>query len=617
MLTYVAGASVVQNLTLIAAGHVEGFVYVDLNNNAQFDSGDYLRGDSTSWNLALVLLDDTGQVVQTVVPNLAGEFLFDSLTPGHAYLITMADSTSPAIRLNAGSRRTRAGSYQGRRDLNFAIGVNTRNNDNPYSMGTVFYRQGNVEIPVSGARVIYYTAINGSCQVNNPTVLWETFTELNGDYAVVDWQGSGCAQIVDAAGFTPSEPWSIGSCDGNVSCSTSWGLHEFRDIELTPVGAALSATRPVLNSVIEWNAFLDQNGNQLWDFGEPGLPAVVIASGTQSSQSSADGSGALSGLADGTHTLSITPPPGYMVHGPTSRRVVANGLPLSLPDIALRPAGLTIFTAFVDLDGDGLQGAGESGVGGVQVQVNSGNAYSSTTSPDGRAIFAALADGTYTAIVTAPIGFAAVPPSSITLTAGGAFGLPLHPPGLVSGVVYDDWDGDAQRAADEAPITLPYSLTLDSGTQREVLTMGGRGYFLNVSPGTYTLASPQTAVAGQTLTVTADSGGAAGLPVVPTGVVRGTAWLDDNGNNRRDPWESPLAGITLTLDGATTAMTDRSGRYSFSQVVAGNHTMTASLPDELMTTLPAFSTSSGRGAAVGVAVRAVNQFHVYLPIVLR
>jgi hypothetical protein len=102
--------------------------------------------------------------------------------------------------------------------------------------------------------------------------------------------------------------------------------------------------------------------------------------------------------------------------------------------------------------------------------------------------------------------------------------------------------------------------------------------------------------------------------------VRGTAWLDTNADGIRQPWETPLAGVTVTVAGQT-AVTDAEGRYTLYSVAPGTHTLTTSLPSGLMAEIGAMTVGEGRGAAVGVAAVPgsipTDGHELFLPVVAR
>jgi hypothetical protein len=77
---------------------------------------------------------------------------------------------------------------------------------------------------------------------------------------------------------------------------------------------------------------------------------------------------------------------------------------------------------------------------------------------------------------------------------------------------------------------------------------------------------------GRPFGVTGSSTGLAG-----TGDVEGRIFLDENGDGRPQPDEPGARGITVLLDGRITARTDADGRFSFSAVPTGRHTVTVAV----------------------------------------
>ena len=111
------------------------------------------------------------------------------------------------------------------------------------------------------------------------------------------------------------------------------------------------------------------------------------------------------------------------------------------------------------------------------------------------------------------------------------------------------------------------------------------------------------------------AGAGALLPSVPSGVVRGTAWLDADGDGLRAPWETPLAGLAVTLEGAT-VLTDATGRYIFRDVAPGTYTLDVALPEGLAVQLEPVVVGAGRGTAAGIAAVAASVFSIYVPLVI-
>ncbi len=65
-----------------------------------------------------------------------------------------------------------------------------------------------------------------------------------------------------------------------------------------------------------------------------------------------------------------------------------------------------------------------------------------------------------------------------------------------------------------------------------------------------------------------------------SGRVVGTIFLDENGDKVRSATEQTAANITVLLDGRYTVRTDQQGRFEFTRVAVGKHTVTI-VPDNL------------------------------------
>lgn len=65
----------------------------------------------------------------------------------------------------------------------------------------------------------------------------------------------------------------------------------------------------------------------------------------------------------------------------------------------------------------------------------------------------------------------------------------------------------------------------------------------------------------------------AGPAGAPTGGIRGSVFLDANGDGRREADEAPAVAITIVLDGRYSVQTDTEGRFEFPRVAIGPHTL--------------------------------------------
>ena len=606
LITYQAGQILSNNnLNLVPTGHIVGVVYNDSNGNRQWDGNEPGIDDYT-----VRLVGGGGQQVAVATPDAAGYFRFEGLTANTPYALQLVNApdalfitASPGV-FTVGAEHT---------IVQLGVGIEGTAPGNGFQVaGDVKYQQGDALIPIAGARVVRYAYQSGGngCNVTNPVILADTFTDIDGRYLM---QGpGGCLRVVDVPGFVDT-PHVLNACTSSTAYAYSCAMIDgvwtnMTFIALSPVTPPLRAND---NSAaqVAWSAFRDDNGNGARDPGEPGLDGATLAGGGGSGVSSQTGWGQPLTLADGQHTLTITPPAGYVVNGPATRNISMQGADVTLPPIPLRPAGLTIVQTFVDLDGDGEQDEGEAGVGGVSVTLSGPTPASGATTANGRVQFAGLPDGSYTATAAPPAGFAAFPARAVTLAQGGVLQLPLQLAGQVSGVAYLDWDGDGRQQPDEPTVGLPLTLTLSSGAGTQLAAgMGGLGLFLGTPAGSYTLAATTQAVQGQAITLAADAGIGAALAAVGPGQVRGAAWLDGNRDGLRQPWESPLAGIQVTLASAT-EVTDADGRVVFRDITPGTYALSAALPAGLSTTLGPVTVSSGRGAAVGIPATACLDFN--------
>jgi hypothetical protein len=127
---------------------------------------------------------------------------------------------------------------------------------------------------------------------------------------------------------------------------------------------------------------------------------------------------------------------------------------------------------------------------------------------------------------------------------------------------------------------------------------------------------------------TAGSGGAGGTGdyrldlALTLPEVRGTAYVDTNGNGRRDAGEPPLAGVTVFLDlnnngildsGEPTQVTDANGNYAFTGIAPGPYAVVQVTPAAYRQTFPRGNlvvgpvvNSSRRAGDQGEASLAIN-----------
>jgi parallel beta-helix repeat protein len=608
LVVFSAGDTVQQNLTLVPLGDVTGRIYWDGNFNGRYDAGE---GSPNIYDVVLVD-EDGGQTV--VTPAADGTFRFQDLQPGVRYNLTVPALLQ--IQPGSGVLRNTITESPGWFTVDMAnvsmnIGIGPWDPSNPASeaYGQVFVRNGTARQPVPGAVVGYYEPQPGVlCDQTSPSILGQTTTDLDGNYLLnmvfqpIDYLNY-CVAVVDAPGY---EQVNTVLADGSycwrtpgqepLYCAPTANIGT--DVEVAPV-TVRRALAPA-SAIARWAAFRDGNVNGVWDDGEQALPGAIVAGDGVSATSGVDGYAELAGLADGEHVLAVTPPPGYALVGPAPTAWI-EGADVNLPASGFRLDGWLVGSAFVDEDGDGWQASDERGIGGVSVHLTgpAPDTVVISSSVSGRFYATDLPDGTYTLTVGVPAGFVPVPPQTIQMEDGGVVHIPLQALDQVSGVLYQDWDGDGWRSPAEPKAVTPLTVTLTGFT--DTIAHGGHFLFWRVPSGTYELFPFWNAVQPVSVMMGGDKGGALALPAVPGDQVRGIAWFDADTDGLRQPWETPLAGISVTLDGTLTTTTDEDGRFQFIGVVSGTHTLAAGLPDGLGAAIPAAKTTSARGVAVGIA----------------
>ncbi|MBM4458783.1 MAG: hypothetical protein FJ011_13610, partial [Chloroflexi bacterium] len=163
-----------------------------------------------------------------------------------------------------------------------------------------------------------------------------------------------------------------------------------------------------------------------------------------------------------------------------------------------------------------------------------------------------------------------------------------QPAGIVSGVVFNDLNGNGRQDRGEAGIG-GVTVQLVNGETLTTMTAGnGMFIFVGVEPGSYTVI--ETDPAGFVSTIP----NSRGIYVPPggsvstsfgdqqAGTVSGVVFHDLNGNGTQDAAEPGLGGVTVELIGATTTRTTTTagnGVFIFSDVAAAAYAVRETNPD--------------------------------------
>jgi len=470
-------------------------------------------------------------------------------------------------------------------------------------------------------------------------------------------------------------------------------------------GAPINDVVPNSNSnySIDFGFYKLEVGNQVWedtnnngviDAGEPSLPGVPVAllstGGTVLSTTATNAAGfyTFTNLISGTYVISVTPPTGMLSSvGQDAGDATDNndngapsaGAPLGLfvvsqpfaltpgsepivnnatgttqnPTIDFglwRPAALGDFV-WADVNANGQQDAGETGVANVPVTLtlNGTPISTTTTNAAGYYTFTNLISGTYSVTFGLPAGFGgfttpntgsdatdsdAVPvPTTPTLATTGNYVLlpgdqqTTVDAGLIqlAGLgdrVWEDLNHDGVQGVGEPGIGgVVVSLQTLTTTLATLTDASGYYTFSNLMPGVpYTVGF--TAPTGYTFTVptvgnaSTDSNANPGTgsapsvtlspnefnPTIDAGVWQAVGlgdfvWFDVNHDGVQGVGEPGVAGVTVTVQtpsGLLTTVTDASGFYSFTNLLPGvPYTVGFTIPTGYSFTLPMVGNGAG------------------------
>ena len=422
----------------------------------------------------------------------------------------------------------------------------------------------------------------------------------------------------------------------------------------------------------------DLDGDGIQDAGEPGVGGVTVNlkdaanSVIDSTTTAADGSYSFTGLAPGTYSVQFVEPAGFdftllnaganvaldsdadpAMNGMTDPVTLVAGENNTTLDAGLvpeppLPASLGDFV-WEDLDGDGIQDAGEPGVGGVTVNLkDAANSVidSTTTAADGSYSFTGLAPGTYSVQFVEPAGFdftllnagANVALDSdadpamngmtdpVTLVAGENnttldAGLVPEPPlpASLGDFVWEDLDGDGIQDAGEpgvGGVTVNLKDAANSVIDSTTTAADGSYSFTGLAPGTYSvqfvepagfdftllnaganvaldsdadpamngMTDPVTLVAGENNT-TLDAGLVPEPPLL--GKLGDLVWNDVDMDGIQDAGEAGIEGVRVQLRihngtrfvGLANTTTDATGMYMFGDLEAGRYQVRVFGPD--------------------------------------
>ncbi|HNU52412.1 MAG TPA: SdrD B-like domain-containing protein [Verrucomicrobiota bacterium] len=568
--TLAAGGAASASFGDLAVGQISGTVFEDRDGNG-------LRGDSEP-GLGGVTVTLVGtQPDRSAVTSANGAYGFNDV-PAGSYTVVESDppgfvsttANTRSVSLVAGSAAT----------VSFGDQAAGRVG------GVVFADANGNGIRDAGEAGMGGVAVALSTLAGVPVA--DIQTSGDGSYAFLE---------VAAASYTviETDPEGFASTTPNV-----------RTVLVAAGGSATANFGDQAMGTISGLVYNDTSGNGLRDAGEVGLGGVTVrltggAGVDRVMQSAGDGSYSFSGVVPGAYTVVETDPPGFTSTSPNALGVnLASGGSASAM-FGDQAVGTVTGVVFEDRNGNGLQDAGESGLGGVVVALASEErTVTATTALDGSFQFADVIPGLYVATETDPLGFVSTTPNQRTLNVGSGGSASVifgdQATGTVSGTVFDDLDGNGVQTVGE-PGLGGVTVTLTAvGVNRSTQTAGDGSYsFSGVVPGAYMVTETDppgfTSTTANRRSVVLESGSAATAAFgdQATGTVSGLVFDDQNGNGLLDPGEPGLAGVWIQLVGAVEnfeTVTSGTGAYAFVNMVAGSYTVVEADPEGFASTTP-------------------------------
>lgn len=577
---------------------INGYVFVDANNNGLFDAG-----ESVIPNSSVALKDQNGAIVGQTQSDANGfyQFVVPQLTKGaNATINQSITNWSKGLSLPQ-----------------FDPALGTLTSVQITSAGT-FLSDIAFESKDSGASVISAT-VSGNLTLNGPGVL-SLLTSIMG----------------------ANQSFSAGAFDGVIDFAGTSG-HDFAN------GSASGSNSITLTDPSVLNSYIGLGSVSFTD----SAVATSSASGagnliTQiSTQAGAQVNIVYTYTPSNYYTVVQTAEPAGFIDGKESANgaVLPNSINTDVIPIAfvgtssfnnnfgeLTPPSLSGYIYF-DANNNGAKDPGEQGIAGATVALTGTSdsgpvAIVATTGADGSYSFTNLRPGTYTLKENTPTGYLdgkdALGSLGGTLTndqvagilvSAGATGINYNFGELLAsslaGFVYQDSNNDGQFDSSETGIsgvTVTLKGTNDLGQSINVTTITGPGGgygFVNLRPGTYSVTETQPAAYLDGKVTPGSTGGVAGANQISAialgagigsaannfgevlaGSLAGIVYIDANKSGAKDSQEPGLGGVVITLTGtddlgtgiSKRATSAANGTYSFTGLRPGIYTVSAAQP---------------------------------------
>lgn len=533
-----SGGAAQANFRLLVKGSIQGVVYQDLNLNGIQDSGEPgVAGVTVSRGAGTSTTTDAG-----------GSYRFSDVVPG-SYLISIV--LPNGYFSQQGTTRTTIVSSGGASHKNFALFV-----------------QGVIQ------GVVYEDSNSSGIQDGNE----------RGIGGVTITRSDGATQVTSSNGFyrfTNVTPGSY-SLEMTVPSSFVAAGASTRQVNVGNGASAQANFTLLAKGTIQGFVFDDRNGNGRQDIGEAGVGGVTVTRGTgPATTTDSNGGYSFTSVVPGSYSLILLVPTGYVTRGAIEYLVNIGSGGSARANFALQAQGVIQGVVFDDLNGNGEQDTGESGVGGVSILRNA--ALPVVTDASGGYSYKDVTPEDYTMNMALPAGYVAGGPTSrtVTVSSGGSAqaNFAILAQGVIQGIVFEDRNSNGYQDGGEPGVG---SIAIQRNDGQATGTDGTGGYqYRDVTPGSYTvelLTLPEGYIADglakQSVNVGSGGSAQANFAVLVQGVIQGVVFEDRNGNGTQEHSEPGVGDVEVSLDGGTSQLTDIEGGFVFEEVTPGAHILT-------------------------------------------
>ena len=616
-------------------------------------------GETGLAGVTVNLLDSGGSTIASTTTAGDGSYSFTGLTPGD-YRIEFVEPSGYGI-----SPADQGGDDTADSDANPATGqtplVTLTSGDNDTSLDAGMYPGAELgdfvwtDSDADGVQDGGETGLSGvtvNLLDSGGTTIASTTTAGDGSYSFTGLTpGDYRVEFVTPAGYTISAADQGGDDTADSDANPATGQTPLVTLGPTAINTTLDAGMYQPASIGDF-VWIDTDADGVQDGGETGLAGVTVnlldSGGTTiaTTTTAGDGSYSFTGLTPGDYGIEFVAPAGHTISpadqggddtadsdanpatGQTPLTTLTSGEnDTSLDTGMYEPAAIGDFV-WTDDDADGIQDGGETGLGGVTVNLlDSGGTTiaTTTTAGDGSYGFTGLTPGDYRIEFVTPAGYTisaadqggddtadsdANPATGqtplTTLTSGEtdtSLDAGLHADASLGDYVWSDADGDGIQDGSETGLAGVTVNLLDSGgtTVATTTTAGDGSYgFTGLTPGDYriefvtpagytisaadqggddTADSDANPATGQTPLVTLTSGEndtSLDAGMYQPASIGDFVWTDSDGDGIQDGSETGLGGVTVNLldSGGTTIATTTTagdGSYSFTGLTPGDY----------------------------------------------